>query len=72
MTHEYRQPFDLMAKLNAEYAKKMAVSREKNGHCLIWLPKRDAQQNYFAHNFGFQMIPIKKNHPRTEYKFKQI
>ena len=41
LTTEYRQPFDIIAKINAEYAQKMAVSREKNDHCLIWLPKSD-------------------------------
>ena len=62
LTVEYRQPFDVIAKINAEYAQKMAVSREKNGHCLVWLPKRDTQQNFFAYNFEFQMVPFKRNH----------
>ena len=37
LTVEYRQPFDFIAKTNAEYTQKMAVSCEKNDHCLIWL-----------------------------------
>ena len=31
------------------------------------VPKRDAQQNFFAYNFAFVLNPVKKNHPRTEY-----
>jgi hypothetical protein len=42
LTAEYRQPFDFIAKTNAEYAQKMAVSREKNDHCLVWLPFTDS------------------------------
>lgn len=42
LTVEYRQPSDFIAKLNTEYAQKMAVSREKNGHCPIWLPFTDS------------------------------
>ena len=42
LTVEYRQPFDFIAKTNAEYSQKMAVSREKNDHCLIWLPFADS------------------------------
>ena len=41
LTVEYRQPFDFIAKTNEEYTQKMAVSREKNDHCLIWLPIAD-------------------------------
>jgi hypothetical protein len=40
LTPEYRQPFDFIAEINSEYKQKMAVSREKNGHCPIWLPSR--------------------------------
>ncbi len=39
---QYLQPFDFIAKTNIEYARKMAVSREKNGHCPIWLPFADS------------------------------
>jgi hypothetical protein len=71
LTVEYRQPFDFIAKINHEYTQKMAVSREKNGHCLIWLPSRDSRRNFFAYNFGFLLCPVKKNHPRTEYMFRR-
>jgi hypothetical protein len=37
-----------------------------------WLPKRGAQQNYFAYNFGLQMIPRNKNHPRSEYMSQKL
>jgi hypothetical protein len=41
--------------------------------CLnIWLPERDALQNFFAYNFGFRMVPLKKNHRRTEYLFQSV
>ena len=33
------------------------------------VPKRNAQQNFFAYNFVFRTIPLKKNHLRTEYAF---
>jgi hypothetical protein len=42
------------------------------GLCEIWLPERDAQQNFFSYNFGFFMAPMKRNHPRTEYLFHRI
>ena len=47
MTAEYRQPYDLIAKKNAEYTQKMAVSREKNDHCLIWLPLSHQLRTFF-------------------------
>jgi hypothetical protein len=43
---EYLQPFDFIAKTNIEYAQKMAVSREKNGHCPIWLPSADSNHGH--------------------------
>jgi ribosome-binding protein aMBF1 (putative translation factor) len=30
------------------------------------LPERDARQNFFSHNFGLLLNPVKKNHPRTD------
>ena len=38
----------------------------------VWLPERDAQQNFFSYNFGFLLNPVKKNHPRTAYLFLRI
>lgn len=38
----------------------------------VWLPERDAQQNFFAYHFGFLMNPKKKNHPRPEYMFQRL
>lgn len=35
-------------------------------------PGRDTQQNFFVHQFGFLMDPMKKNHPRTEYMFIRL
>ena len=35
----------------------------------VWLPRRHAQQNFFAYNFSFIMIPINKRHPRSAYQF---
>jgi hypothetical protein len=39
---------------------------------VFWLPERDAWQNYFTHNFGFLLNPVKKNHPRPAYLFLRI
>lgn len=50
----------------------MAVSREKNGHCFVWLPTRDSHRNFFRHHFSFMLSPVKKNHPRTEYRFQRM
>ena len=47
LTVEYRQPFYFIAKTNAEYTQKMAVSREKNDHCLIWLPLSHQLRTFF-------------------------
>ena len=37
-----------------------------------WVPSRDSRRNFFAYNFGFLLCPVKKNHPRTEYRFQRI
>jgi hypothetical protein len=47
LTVEYRQQFDFIAKINNEYKQKMAVSREKNDHCLIWLPLSHQLRTFF-------------------------
>lgn len=50
----------------------MADFIEEIGHCVFWLPGRDARQNFFVYHFGFLMNPKKKNHPRTEYMFQRL
>jgi hypothetical protein len=35
-------------------------------------PRAYSQQNFFSYNFGFFMVPIKRNHPRTGYLFHRI
>lgn len=38
----------------------------------VWLPTRDSHRNFFRHHFSFMLSPVKKNHPRTEYRFQRM
>ena len=46
LRHEYRQPFDFIAKTNLEYKQKRAAFPEKNDPCPIWLPNPDSNQGH--------------------------